>query len=80
MIPTQNNPQNSNWYALYTKPRHELKAKSQLSSVSIEYYLPTITVTKQWSDRKKKIEEPVFKGYIFIKVNEIGRASCRERV
>lgn len=70
MIPTQNSPQNSNWYALYTKPRHEFKAKSQLSSVSIEYYLPTITITKQWSDRKKKVEEPLFKGYIFIKVNE----------
>lgn len=66
----QDNPQNRNWYALYTKPKHEFKAKSQLHSVSIEYYLPTIVVTKQWSDRKKKIEEPVFKGYIFINVNE----------
>ncbi len=66
----QDNSPNRNWYALYTKPKHEFKAKSQLHSVSIEYYLPTIFVTKQWSDRKKKIEEPVFKGYIFINANE----------
>jgi len=61
---------NKYWYALYTKPKHEFKAQLHLDSINIEYYLPTITVTKKWSDRKKKIQEPVFRGYIFIKVNE----------
>lgn len=70
MMSTENNSEKSNWYALYTKPKHEFKAKTELHSVSIECYLPTIIVTKRWSDRKKKIEEPVFKGYIFINVNE----------
>ena len=54
------------WYALYTKPRHEFKAASYLNDLEIENYLPTVTRIKQWSDRKKKIIEPVFKGYIFI--------------
>lgn len=58
------------WFALYTKPRHEFKAAIQLESVSIEYYLPTLTVMKKWSDRKKKITEPLFSGYIFICVDE----------
>ena len=58
------------WYALYTKPRHEFKAQVQLEAKEIEFYLPTITKTKKWSDRKKKITEPVFKGYIFVFVNE----------
>lgn len=58
------------WFALYTKPRHEFKAAEYLRDVSIEYYLPTIITTRKWSDRKKKIETPLFAGYIFIHANE----------
>lgn len=58
------------WYALYTKPRHEFKALDQISSFDITTYLPTTTVLKQWSDRKKKITEPLFKSYIFINADE----------
>jgi transcription antitermination factor NusG len=54
------------WLALYTKPRHEFKAALQLENLSIEYYLPTLTKIKHWSDRKKKVVEPLFRGYIFI--------------
>ncbi len=54
------------WFALYTKPQQEFKAAFQLEGKEIEYYLPTITHVKQWSDRKKKIEEPLFRGYVFI--------------
>ncbi len=58
------------WFALYTKPRQELKASIQLDSKKIECYLPTITRIRQWSDRKKKIEEPLFRGYVFIRAKE----------
>ena len=58
------------WFALYTKPRHEFKAELQLKSISIDYYLPTYLVAKRWSDRKKKIIEPLFRGYIFIYASE----------
>jgi transcription antitermination factor NusG len=58
------------WYALYTRPRAEFKAAEQIEAIGIEYYLPTITRLKQWSDRKKKITEPILKGYIFIFANE----------
>ena len=70
------------WFALYTKPRHEFKALEQLKEIEIETYLPTIKVTKQWSDRKKKITEPLFKSYIFICSNEKerNRALTREAV
>lgn len=64
---------NKYWYALYTKPKHEFKAAERIKAVEIEYYLPTITTIKQWSDRKKKIVEPLFRGYIFIKANETER-------
>jgi len=58
------------WYALYTKPRQEFQAEIQLSAVSVDNYLPTIVVEKKWSDRKKKIIEPLFHGYIFIHATE----------
>ena len=67
---TANNNIIKHWFALYTKPRHEFKAALELESVSIEHYLPTLTVMKRWSDRKKKITEPLFRGYIFIYSNE----------
>lgn len=58
------------WFALYTKPRHEFKAAAQLEELAIEYYLPVQIKIKQWSDRKKKISEPLIHGYIFIRANE----------
>lgn len=60
----------SGWFALYTKPRQEFKAASQLGELGIEHYLPLQIKIKQWSDRKKKVSEPLIHGYIFIKANE----------
>lgn len=68
-----------NWYALYTKPRSEFKAAGQLETVSIIYYLPAVTTLRQWSDRKKKITEPVIRGYIFIKADERERLLALEQ-
>jgi len=57
------------WYALYTRPRHEKKVARQLTDKGIESYLPMRKVLRQWSDRKKWIEEPLFGCYLFIHVN-----------
>jgi len=62
-----------NWFALYTKSRHEFKAEEQIKAKGVETYLPTITIVKKWSDRKKKVTEPLFRGYIFIYATEIER-------
>lgn len=56
------------WYAVYTKPRWEKKVASLLEEAGIEHYCPVNKVTRQWSDRKKVILEPVFKGYVFVKL------------
>jgi len=58
--------ENKKWFALYTKPKAEFKAKQELSDMKIENYLPYQTVIKQWSDRKKQIKELLFTSYIFI--------------
>lgn len=68
-----------NWYALYTKPRQEFKAENQLTKAGICTYLPSIVKLKQWSDRKKKVTEPVLRGYIFIFASEIERLEALEQ-
>jgi transcription antitermination factor NusG len=57
-----------NWYALYTKPRWEKKISLLLDEKRIENYLPLQKVLKQWSDRKKWIQEPLFRSYIFVHI------------
>lgn len=59
------------WHVLYTKPRHEKKLKDFLSVRGIRAYLPLYKTIKQWSDRKKKVEEPLFKSYLFVKADEM---------
>ena len=58
------------WYVVYTRPRWEKKVSGMLMSRGIEYYCPLNKVMKQWSDRKKIVLEPLFKGYIFVKIPE----------
>ncbi len=58
------------WFALYTKPRAEKKLTERLRSKGFEVYAPTQTLHKQWSDRIKKVEEPFFKSYVFVKFEE----------
>ena len=67
------------WFALYTKPRSEFKAAEQIQNAGVQYYLPSITKVKQWSDRKKKITEPLLRGYIFIFANEKERIISLEQ-
>jgi len=67
------------WYALYTKPKHEFKAEAQLTSVGIEFFLPSVIRIRQWSDRKKKVKEPLFSGYIFVHGNERDRLLALEQ-
>jgi transcriptional antiterminator RfaH len=56
------------WYVAYTKSRNERKVSDRLKEKGIEHYLPLHKVLKQWSDRKKWVEEAVFKSYIFIRI------------
>jgi transcription antitermination factor NusG len=54
------------WYALYVKSRHEKKVASLLSEKGLDVYVPLRKVLKQWSDRKKWVEEPVISCYVFV--------------
>jgi transcription antitermination factor NusG len=59
----------TNWYLLYTNPRAEKKVAEAYQKMGFEYFLPLQKTLKQWSDRKKWVEEPLFKSYVFLKMN-----------
>jgi len=58
------------WYALYVKSRTEKKVAAELEGNDIEFYLPLEKRLKQWSDRKKWVEEPLFRSYIFVHITQ----------
>jgi transcription antitermination factor NusG len=58
------------WYPVYTQPRAEKKAFQALVNKGIEAYLPLQKQLKQWSDRKKWVEEPFIKSYLFVHITE----------
>ena len=57
------------WHALYVRSRSEKKVLSQLVEMGVEAYLPLITVVRKWSDRRMKVQEPLFKSYVFVRSN-----------
>lgn len=67
-----------NWYVLYTKPKWEKKVADKLNQIGVECYCPLITQVKQWSDRKKKIEVPLFNSYVFVQLEDNERNSVFE--
>ncbi len=56
------------WIAVYTKPRHEKVVDSEFKDKQIESYLPLISKKHRWSDRMKWVETPLFKSYIFARI------------
>jgi transcriptional antiterminator RfaH len=62
-----------NWYVVYTKPKWERKVAEQLNKLGIFCYCPLVTQIRQWSDRKKKIEVPLFNSYVFVQLEEEDR-------
>ncbi len=64
-----NKKDNKKWFAIYAKSRSEKKVHKLLEDIDVESFLPLITRVKQWSDRKKKVEEPLFRSYLFVHID-----------
>ena len=58
------------WFVVYTRPQQELKVAEQLSAMGITNYCPTITLVKQYSDRKKKVIKPLLSSYVLVELEE----------
>src|SRR5262249_22969805 len=62
-------PENTHWYALMTRARHEKVVAERLRERGIEAFLPVTTEKHRWSDREKTIEVPLFSCYVFVRVH-----------
>ena len=61
------------WFVVHTRPQQELKVASQLSAMGITNYCPTVTLIKQYSDRKKKVIKPLLSSYVMVELEEKDR-------
>jgi len=60
--------ENSSWYAVYTRSRHEKKVASALQDKQVEVFLPLRNVINRWKDRHKEVQLPLFQGYAFVHI------------
>ena len=68
ILPHQTNLIAAKWHVIYTHPRGEKKVHELLNKAEIESFLPLHKVLRQWSDRKKWVELPLFPSYVFVKI------------
>ena len=62
------------WHVLQVTSNHEKRVARNLSTRSLEHYLPLYTERSRWTDRTVVLERPLFAGYVFV------RFSTRNRV
>lgn len=55
------------WYAVRTRSRQERVVCDQIDADGFESYLPMVQHSRQWTDRKKLIDFPLFPGYLFVR-------------
>jgi transcription antitermination factor NusG len=58
----------ANWYAVQTRARNEKAISERLQEQGLTTFLPLVTEIRKWSDRKKKVELPLFSCYVFVKL------------
>jgi transcription antitermination factor NusG len=60
--------EHTSWYAVHTRSRHEKRVAAELERKGIKTFLPLFTEVRQWSDRRMKIESPLFSCYVFVNI------------
>ena len=59
------------WYLIYTRPQHEKKVHSHLSTLKIQSLLPLTRKLRLWHDRKKIVEQALFPSYVFVYLDDM---------
>jgi transcription elongation factor/antiterminator RfaH len=62
------------WFAVQTRPRHEKKVSSELQEKGVKAFLPLISATRQWSDRRRIVKIPLFPQYVFVHIEQTTNA------
>jgi transcription antitermination factor NusG len=61
------------WYAVYTAANHEKRVHEQLGQRSVASFLPLYETVRRWKDRRKRLELPLFPGYVFVRLALVDR-------
>ncbi|MFY9805025.1 MAG: UpxY family transcription antiterminator [Candidatus Acidiferrales bacterium] len=56
------------WFAIQTWPRHEKRVVAELSEKGVSVFLPLSSEKRQWSDRWRLVELPLFPQYAFVRI------------
>ncbi len=56
------------WYAIFSRSRHERTIATALSNTGVTTFLPLVSEIHSWSDRRKRVEAPLFPGYVFVQI------------
>jgi transcription antitermination factor NusG len=56
------------WYAAHTRANHEKRVAEQLGRRAVEHFLPLYQSVRKWADRRKRLEVPLFPGYVFVRL------------
>jgi transcription antitermination factor NusG len=58
------------WCAIQVAPQHEMAVSKILSNKGYDHFTPTYRLKRQWSDRVKYLERPLFPGYVFCRIQK----------
>lgn len=67
----------SHWYAVQTRARHEKVVSERLQEQGLTTFLPMVSEVHRWSDRRKKVELPLFSCYVFVRMVPSNEARVR---
>jgi transcription antitermination factor NusG len=56
------------WYAAYTSANHEKRVREQLEQRCVASFLPVYETLRRWKDRRKRLDLPLFPGYVFVRI------------
>ena len=56
------------WYAIHTMARHEKRVTTNLQEDRICAFLPLVEQLHRWSDRRSRVEVPLFSCYVFVRI------------
>ncbi len=56
------------WHVIYVRSKHEKSVDRSLQEQGLESFLPLTKTVRRWADRIKKIQVPLFPGYVFVNI------------
>jgi transcription antitermination factor NusG len=58
----------SQWFAIHTIAKHEKRVTKQLQEKDVDTFLPLLPEIHRWSDRRTKVDVPLFSCYTFVRI------------